>query len=62
MSLHGNIDLDAGSEIEGKVVVMHRHLLYEFTDKALVKLLKFRLQLQYCDDFVAVHFAIFHKA
>ena len=20
------------------------------------------LQLQYCDDFVAVHFAIFHKA
>ena len=41
---------------------MHRHPLYEFTDKALVKLLKFRLQLQYCDDFVAVHFAIFHKA
>ena len=25
-------------------------------------LTSFALQLQYCDDFVAVHFAIFHKA
>lgn len=43
MSLCGNIDLDAGAENEGKVVVVYRHSFEQCPDKILVKLLDLSL-------------------